>query len=232
MGKKEYIENLIEVKNAVKVLKRLEEQGLEQPAIASGWIRGYLTNTTPTDIDIAYMGPIHFEDAQKILLKTIQELNLENMNWDLKGIWNSGLIDTQIKSTEHNYLIHYVSSIDTVYLASDGKLYDPTGFGFEDAENLTLRLNNFLENDYIYKPVNIVYLCLEGCRRIAKLNWKPTPKSIELIKYGIPFWEKLSPDKKTYFHEKKIKAKYKPEEIPEIKKVYEEFGWGSVFNSI
>jgi tRNA nucleotidyltransferase/poly(A) polymerase len=48
-----------------------------------------------------------------------------------------------VKHTVDNFLLYYLNSIDSVYLTGDGKLHDPTGFGFEDAQTKTLRINDY-----------------------------------------------------------------------------------------
>lgn len=122
-----HIENQKEIKDVANVLADLEQGGLKQACVASGYTRGWLTDTKPSDIDIAYVGDIHFEQAQELLRNSISRRGLEDLDWDLNGIWNAELAYPEITITERHYLIHYVCSIDTVYLASDGKLYDPTG---------------------------------------------------------------------------------------------------------
>ncbi len=224
------IESKKEIVLAAKVLKELELKNLKQPYIASGFIRGFLTKTLPSDIDIAYVGKVHFKDAQSLLSQVLNELKIKTNNWDVKGIWNAQIDNPQVNSTEKNYLLFYVDSIDSVYLASDGKLHDPTGFGFKDSLNKTLRMNNFLKNGFNYKVKEIVYFCLEGCRRIAKFGWKPTTRSIDLIKYGLPLWQKLRDEEKEYFYKKKILSKYKSEEFSKAKEIYDKYGWGFIFD--
>lgn len=222
------IEKNPQIKTAARVLKLLELKGLKQPAIASGYIRGFLTDTIPTDIDIAYVGDVHFEEAQKYLLEIITQLKLDPTPWDLKGIWNAQIECPEINTTEKNYLIFYVDSIDSVYLASDGKLHDPTGFGFDDAKTKTLRMTDFKSNGFNYSKSKIVYLCLEGCRRIANFGWKPTPKSVELIKSGIELWPQLSQQSKNYFYNR-ISKKYPPDQFSDAQKIYKEYGWDFIF---
>jgi hypothetical protein len=224
------IEKRKEIKEASLVLKRLEEKGLKEPAIASGWIRGWLTGIAPSDIDIAYVGDVHFEEAQKYLQEILDSLNIDKTPWDIKGIWNAQLEYPEITTTERNYLLFYVDSIDSVYLASDGKLHDTTGYGFEDAKHKVLRMNDFTKMDFVYRDSKLVYLCLEGCRRVAKFGWTPTEQSIKLIKDGLSLWSKLSESTKKYFIEHKIIAKYQKEEFLKYQAVYNTFGWGFIFD--
>lgn len=229
MTRVEEIEQNPQIKIAAHVLKLLEKKGLEQPAIASGYIRGFLTNTTPTDIDIAYVGKVHYQDAQKYLFEIITQLKLDPGPWDLKGIWNAQIECPEIDTTEKNYLTFYVDSIDSVYLASDAKLHDPTGHGFKDAESKTLRMTDFKSNGFKYSKSKIVYLCLEGCRRIANFNWKPTPKSISLIKSGIELWPQLSQQSKNYFYNRTSK-KYSLDQFSNAQKIYKKYGWDFIFS--
>jgi hypothetical protein len=225
------IELLNEIKTAAKVLKKLEKKGLIQPAIASGWTRGFLTNTKPSDIDVAYVGNVHYLKAQKYLNQALEELGIDKTPWDIKGIWNAQMEFPEVDSTEQNYLLFYVNSIDSIYLASDGKLHDPTGHGFDDAKKLVLRMNDFEKNDFNYPDNKIVYLCLEGCRRIAKFNWKPTKRSKELILSGLPYWEKLSKKERDYFYTR-TRKKYSSSEQNKAKIIYQKFGWDFVFKPL
>lgn len=217
------IESNPEIIMATSVLKLLEERGLKDVGIASGWIRSFLTDSPRSDIDIAYVGDIHFEKAQVILDEILTELNLDKSLWDIKGIWNAQLENPQVTTTDMNYLLFYVSSIDSVGLKSDGKLHDITGHGFIDAKNKVLRMNDFTKFNFPYTDGKIVYLCTEGCRRIAKFGWKPTKRSIELIRLGQKKWEKLADTNREYFI-RRIKKKYTTEEHIEAKKVYSKYG--------
>jgi hypothetical protein len=223
------IESKSEIIAAANVLKELEKRGLAQPAIASGWIRGFLTGTKPSDIDIAYVGDVHYDAAQKYLKEIISELHLEHMDWDVTGIWNAQMKNPSVTTTERNYLLFYVCSIDSVYLASDGKLHDATGFGFEDASNKILRMNDFTAMNFQFPNDEIVYFCLEGCRRIVQFKWTPTEHSVELIKSGTEKWLLLSDTEKQYFY-KRLMKKYTEEEMLNAQKIYERYGWGFVFD--
>ena len=226
------VEKLQEVEEVTQVLKLLEQAGLKQASVASGWTRGFIAEAKPSDIDIAYVGDVHYEKAQIILKDIIRSLGYENKNWDVDGIWNVSMAYKDVDTVEKNYLIYYVDSIDTVYLRADGKLIDPTGYGFKDALNKILRMNDFTKNGYNYPNKDIVYLCLEGCRRIAKFGWRQSSESISLIKSGVPLWNTLSSIEKGYFLTKKLKAKYNPAEYGSAQKIYSQFGWEFVFDNI
>jgi hypothetical protein len=225
------IEALPIVKEATAVLKGLETLGLIEPAIASGWTRGLLTDSAITDTDVAYVGKVHYGEAQEYLRAVLSELGLDPKPWDIKGIWNAQM-SYGVEHTVDNYLLYYVDSIDSVYLAADGKLHDPTGHGFSDAEAKILRINEYDRQNgrkpTAYEEVNV---CLEGCRRITRLCWKATPESRQRIIEGVVQWENLSDDEKAYFF-RKLASKYKPEERADAQKVYYEFGWGFIFDHI
>jgi hypothetical protein len=222
------IEAKTEVKMATKVLIQLSKKGLNNPCIASGWIRGWITKTQPTDIDIQFSGPIPRIKAPKILEQTLTQLKLDKSNWDIKGIWNiqewSG-----IENIEEYYRLFFVDSIDSIYLASDGKLHDPTGHGIADAANKILRMNDFAKATFPYRDEDIVYLCLRGCEKVARNHWKPTPNSIKLIEKETYRWEKLSPERQKFLVTDYLIGKFKPEKLGKAKKIYSKFGWGFVF---
>jgi hypothetical protein len=222
------IEKLAEVKEAVQVLKGLEKRGLQQPAIAGGWIRSFLTDLPPSDIDVLYVGPVHYHEAQDRLSDILAKLSINPIDWDIKGIWNAELA-WQLSSVNQSILIYYVSSIDSVYLTSDGKLHDPTGHGYADALTKTLRIN-----DYVDRPItpgSWVNTYLEGCRRIVKFGWQPTERSTELIKQGALYWEKLTEESRQKFYHR-LEKKYLPRERKSARQVYEKYGWGFVFDGI
>lgn len=225
------IEALPQVRQAAKVLEGLEGRGLIEPAIASGWTRAMLTNTTSSDIDVAYVGPVHYEEAQEHLLAVLAELNTDPEPWDTDGIWNAQM-SYGVEHTVDNYLLYYVDSIDSVYLTSEGKLYDPTGFGFQDAEQGILRINEYdRQNGRRPTPSEEVNVCLEACRRIARLGWKATNESRTRIHEGVAQWEELGADERAYFM-RKIAKKYNPDERKEAQISYKGLGWGFIFDHL
>lgn len=213
-----------EVIAAAQVLARLEQLGLQEPAIASGWTRGWLMDYNRSDIDIAYVGDMPYQHAQQLFPQVITELGLEHMDWDAEGIWNAQQEDPVITSTARNYILYYVCSIDCVYLASDGQLHDLTGYGFTDAEQGILRMNDFTNMNFDYKPSKLVYLAMEGCRRMLKFGWRPTDESIDLIRLGASYWEMLQDHERQYFYRKLLK-KYQPDELTALMPQFAQLGW-------
>jgi hypothetical protein len=223
------IEALPQVRQAAEVLAALEERGLVEPAIASGWTRAMLTDTTSSDIDVAYVGPVHYDQAQQHLRAVLDELRVDPALWDIQGIWNAEMA-YGVTSTVDNYLIYYVDSIDSVYLAPDGKLYDPTGFGFRDAQGRLLRINDYDRQHGIPQiPKEEVNICLEGCRRVAQLGWNITPASRNRIVAGVAEWAKLEEPDIQYFV-RKLGSKFSPEKRQPARVVYDGFGWGFIFD--
>ncbi|HSX30833.1 MAG TPA: hypothetical protein VLE99_02860 [Candidatus Saccharimonadales bacterium] len=224
------IEALPVVRQASQVLHRLQEYGLGEPAIAGGWTRGFLTDITPSDIDVAYVGPVLPEAAQAYLCQTLDELSVDTAPWDIKGIWNASLA-YGVTHTVQNYLLYYINSIDSVYLRADGRLHDPTGHGFTDAATKTLRLNTYDSTDGRTPTAKEeVYICLEGCRRIARFGWTPTPESRDRICTGTARWHELTPTDQLYYLRKKILGKYALGERAEAQGIYGTYGWSFVFD--
>lgn len=225
------IEALPEVREASIVLQHLEGRGLIEPAIASGWTRAKLTDSQSKDIDVAYVGPVHFIEAQAHLREVLAELDVNPKPWDVEGIWNAQM-SYGVEHTVDNYLLYYVNSIDSVFLASDGRLHDPTGFGFQDAEARVLRINDYdRQNGRTPTPSEEVNVCLEGCRRIAQLGWTATPESIERIEAGTPFWNKLS-DKELAYFVRKMGSKFAPDDRQGAKESFTQYGWGFIFDHL
>lgn len=223
------IEALKEVKEAAAVLCFLEDNGIEEPAIAAGWTRSLLTGGTTADIDVSYVGPFHYEKAQEVLRQALDTINPTTKSmWDVKGIWNAQLA-YGVQHTEDNFLLHYLNSIDSVYLAADGKLHDPTGYGFKDAQTKTLRINDYDLHNRTPTPSEEVNVCLENCRRIAKFGWTVTDRTIERITHGTNDWSKLSDEEKSYFINK-LSKKYLEAERPAAKSIYDKYSWGFVFD--
>lgn len=223
------IEQSSEVKSATQVLKLLEGRGIKEPAIAAGWTRSLISGGSTADIDVSYVGGIHFEDARIILEEVLDEINPENKAmWDTKGIWNAE-IAYGVKHTVDNFLLYYLNSIDSVYLASDEKLHDPTGYGFEDAETKTLRINDYDITNRSTTPSEEVNVCLENCRRLAKFGWTPTERTVERISKSVGRWNELTEAERSYFINK-LATKYPPEARLDAKATYDIYGWGFIFD--
>lgn len=223
------IENLPEVKQAVKVLQVLESEGMNESAIAAGWTRSLITGCSTNDIDVSYVGNIPYEQAQVILENALERVNPVNKSmWDVKGVWNA----QSAYGVEHivdNFLLYYLNSIDSVYLASDGRLHDPTGYGFEDAETKTLRINDYDLIDRTTTPSEEVNVCLENCRRLAKFDWTPTERTVERITNSMNSWDQLNDSERRYFINK-LETKYTDSERTSAKIVYAKYGWGFIFD--
>lgn len=223
------IEERLEVQASARVLLELEARGINEASITGGWTRVLITDGTTKDIDVSYVGDVHYEDAQKIIAQVLEEVNPPNRDmWDIKGIWNAEIAHG-VKSVTDHFLLHYLNSIDSVYLASDGKLHDPTGYGFQDAEAKILRINDYDISRRATTASEEVYVCLENCRRLARFGWTPTTKSVERIAAGVSRWSELTDNEKSYFTAR-LKAKYLVQERPATKIVYDLYGWGFVFD--
>lgn len=224
------IERLPEVIEAAAVLRRLENYGIKEPAIAAGWTRSLLTDGTTNDIDVSYVGAVHYEDAQAILTQVLSDSEVSNRGmWDVKGIWNAQLA-YGVEHTVDNFLLYYLNSIDSVYLASDGKLHDPTGYGFSDAQTKTLRVNDYdLDGGRVTTPAAETNVCLESCRRLAKFGWTATARTVERINEGSSRWNELTADERMYFVNK-LKTKYHDNERIAAQRIYNKYGWGFIFD--
>lgn len=223
------IEKLPEVQASARVLRELEARGVNEAAIAAGWTRTLIAGGNTKDIDVSYVGDIHYEDAQGILAQVLAEVNPPNRDmWDVKGVWNAE-IAYGVEHTVDNFLLYYLNSIDSVYLASDGRLHDPTGYGFQDAETKTLRINDYDLGRRMTTASEEVNVCLENCRRLAKFGWTPTDRTVERITEGVPRWLELTDAEKKYFIIK-LGNKYSPQERPSVRVVYDLYGWGFVFD--
>jgi hypothetical protein len=223
------VEALPEVIEATRVLQRLEARGLVEPVIASGWTRAKLTGGHTKDIDVSYVGPVHYKEAQVMLREVLDEFGYDPAPWDIDGIWNAEMSYGVTHSVD-NLLLYYVDSVDSIYLASDGRLHDPTGFGFADVQAKILRVNPYdTQNGRQPTPSEDVNVCLEACRRVAKFNHMPTPESVTRMKAGVANWDKLTDMEKTYFV-RKLASKFTPHERPKMQKIYQTYGWGFVFD--
>lgn len=226
----EELENRAETKATAEVLHELELRGLDEPCIAAGWTRTLVAGGSTNDIDVSYIGTVHYLDARDILTDTLAKLNPANRSqWDTEGIWNAQTA-YGVTHTVDNFLLYYLNSIDSIYLGSDGKLHDPTGNGFEDARTHTLRINEYdRANGRTPTPYEEVNVCLENCRRLAKFGWTPTHESVERIQEGVSAWELLNREEETYFITK-LGKKYSTEERKAAQLVYKKYGWEFIFD--
>jgi hypothetical protein len=223
------IEDLPDVQASARVLSELESRGIKEAAIAAGWTRTLIAGGNTSDIDVSYVGDVHYGDAQVILAHVLDEVNPPNREmWDVKGIWNAE-IAYGVSHTVDNFLLYYLNSIDSVYLASDGKLHDPTGYGFQDAKTQTLRINDYDLDERTTTASEEVNVCLENCRRLAKFGWTPTSRTIERVTGSVPRWLELADDEKSYFVNK-LKTKYSDQERLGAKAIYGVYGWGFIFD--
>lgn len=224
------VESKPEVKEVSRILQILGEKGIGDPVVAGGWIRHRLTGDRSSKIDLAYVGNKHFIHAQHILKDTLVSLNQDSEQWNIEGMWNVQLEYPEITNSKRNIQLFYVNSIDSVYLAIDGKLHDSTGHGFKDAQNRILRMNDYPNMGFRYSNFKVAYLCLEGCRRIAQFGWTPTTESIDLIRFGIENWNRISSYERYYFIKNKLYGKYTTEELEKVKPIYDKYGWGFVID--
>lgn len=214
------------VRQATEVLGRLEDTGLTEPVINSSFVRGVLVDLPTHDVDVAYVGSVDFTRARVSLTNVLANLGLEATAWDM-CIWNAQLAHG-VTSSEQYCLEHGITSVDSVYLASDGRLHDPTGHGFEDAKEGVLRFN---EQVYAVQlsPAELVRACLEGCRRIIQYNWSPTPETRSKISEGVAFWDGLDQKSRDYL-QRRFQAKYRDVDRERVKQVHEALGWGGLFS--
>lgn len=224
------IEAQEDVRQATEVLAYLETHDVREPAIAAGWTRTLIAGGATADIDISYVGQVHYRDAQQILREALDIVHPANQAmWDIEGIWNAELA-YGVHHTVDNFLLYYLNSIDSVYLASDGRLHDPTNFGFQDATTRTLRMNMYdIADGRTPTASEHVNACLENCRRMAKFDWQPTAESAARIAAGVQYWPQLSVTEVAYFT-RKLATKYSPAERPQARSIYAEFGWDFIFD--
>ncbi len=210
-----------------RILLSLEERGLVDVRVASGFVRGIITGSAPSDIDIQYFGGVSQEDAQRILREEVESEGLTHLDWDYEGIWNVSVYP-KIECTSDYHLRFFINSIDSVSLTSSGKFDDPTGYGIQDAKPGILRLNDFTQIDYPYKPSDKVYLCLRGIERIVKHGWTPTEETISLITAHSGEWDKLSSKEKSFYIDNYIKPKFSDKQLLQAMSMYKKMGWEKV----
>lgn len=227
----EEIESKPDVREVASVLQQLSLRGLEKPSVASGYVRGWITGTTPTDIDIQYAGKVPMKQAQRILIEVLDERGVDKTRYDLRGIWNVKEW-RGVETPEQYYKLFFINSIDSVYLAADGKLHDTIGFGLSDAREGVLRMNDFTKAKFPYTDEDIVYLCMRGCERVARYGWKPTKQSADLICGETARWGKLSSDRQEFLVRDYILAKFPKVRLSFAQDIYEKFGWGFVFDHV
>lgn len=165
------LEQRHDVQQAAQVLAALAHAGLREPAIAADWTRRLVAGGSTSDINASYVGDIPYSEAQDILQHTLNRLRPDTRDmWDVRGIWNAQQAYDVTRAVD-DFLLYYLNSIDSLYLGADGRLHDPTGHGFDDADTKTLRINEYdHKNGRTPTASEEVNVCLENCRRIAKFG--------------------------------------------------------------
>jgi hypothetical protein len=214
-----------QVRAVTGVLRALQDRGLRDPAVASGFTRTLLLGVPQTDIDIHYVGDVPTATAERWLEAILAERELSGA-WD---IWNFQEHDPQITTTTYGYLVHFVSTIDCIYLASDGRLFDLTGRGASDARSRTLSLTHLTVQGYTWSAGQLCYLYLEGCRRIFLYGLTPTAASAEALHRDAGLWHACANEDRQYLR-RRLREKLTAEQRAVARPLYASFGWDAVFD--
>ncbi|MBA3825736.1 MAG: hypothetical protein H0X24_17790 [Ktedonobacterales bacterium] len=207
------------------VLAHLAARGLGTPAVASGFVRCHLLGVPPTDVDIHYVGGIPTATAEAWLRDEVRQAGDAAGEWD---IWNFTEHDPRITSTAYGYRVHFVSTIDCVYLGADGALHDLTGRGVADADQRVLALTHLTVTDYPYTPGQLCYLYLEGCRRMYLYGLTPTSASATALRAHTGLWQAAQPADRRYLRDR-VRQKLTAEQRAQAQALYARYGWDAVF---
>jgi hypothetical protein len=208
------------------VLARLAARGLREPAVASGFTRCIVLGAPPTDIDIHYVGEVPTATAEGWLAEARVDLGLADGEWD---IWNFQEHDPLITTTAYGYHVHFVSTIDCIYLAADGALHDLTGRGVADARARRMHFSHLDVTDYPYTAGQLCYLYLEGCRRIAQYGLTSTAASAAALRENADLWARCPAPDQDYLR-RRLRYKLTPDQRDAARTVYASFGWDAIFD--
>jgi hypothetical protein len=215
-----------DMRAAAGMLTRLAARGLIDPAVASGFMRCHLLGVPPTDVDIHYVGPVPTATAEAWLHEELATAGISDGEWD---IWNFTEHDPRILTTAYGYQVHFVSTIDCVYLGADGVLHDLTGRGVANAEARILEFTHLAVSDYPYTPGQLCYLYLEGCRRMFLYGLTPTTASANALQTNVHLWHRATPADRHYLRDR-IQHKLTDVQRAAAQSLYAHYGWDAVFS--
>ncbi len=228
-----------EIVRVAGVLRALAARGITDLGVASGFMRTLVlaachgdAHARPTDIDVHYTGTIPTAQAEVWLREILTARGIAPERWD---IWNFREHDAAITSTAYGYRVHFVSTIDTIYLSVNDPGVDPivhdlTGRGVADARMLRLEMPHLDVLDYAYSAAQLCYLSLEGCRRMALHQLTPTPRVARELRANASLWQTLAPEERDYLWHRartKLSAAQREAALP----LYAAYGWEPVLQS-
>ena len=207
------------------ILAGLRDRGLQEPAVASGFIRSHVMGVPPTDVDIHYVGTVPTKTAEQWLAELLTAGNITNRSWD---IWNFTEHDPRITTTEFGYRAHFVSTIDCIYLAPDGALHDLTNRGVVDARTHTLEFCHLGVTNYRFEIGQLCYIYLEGCRRMFLHDLHPTPTSALALRNSASLWQRCPAVDRAALH-KRLHEKLDAAQRAAAQPIYASYGWDAIF---
>ncbi len=221
----QYVQHPV-LQQCIPVLQNLEARGLQTPYIGGGCTRNILFDMEPKDIDIHFVGDVPSTLAEQWLSEILAQHDLAG-DWD---IWNFQEHEPQLTSTLVGYYANFVSTIDCIYLSSDGQLHDLTGRGMYDVQHHLMDLCH-LYLDFHIDDARACYLCLESCRRMY-LHWlTPTPRTAKFLRVYSHVWRNLTEHEKEYFY-KRFNKKLTAQQQIEAKPIYERYGWDFIYYKV
>jgi hypothetical protein len=216
------------LQRAARILARLRERGLIDPAVASGFTRGVLLDAPPTDVDIHYVGDVPTATAEMWLVEELRAAEIQDGEWD---IWNFQEHDPLITQIAYGYLVHFASTIDCIHLGADGALHDVTGRGVADARARRMHLGHLAVTDYPYKVGQLCYMYLEGCRRVFQYGLTATDESAASLRANADLWGRCPEPDRIYLCER-LREKVPAAQRAAARPCYAAFGWDSIFDEV
>ncbi len=216
------------LQRVARILARLRQRGLSDPAVASGFTRGILLDAPPTDVDIHYVGAVPTAMAEIWLAEELRAAGIADGEWD---IWNFQEHDPRITTTAYGYQVHFVSTIDCVCLGADGMLRDVTGRGAADAQARRLHFCHLAVTDYPYTEGQLCYMYLEGCRRVFLYGLTATAESAAALRAHADLWARCPEPDRAYLRER-LRTKLTPVQREAARPCYAAFGWDGIFDEV
>ncbi len=213
------------VRHVAGILAKLARRGVQDPAVASGFIRARMLGAPPTDVDIHYVGDVPTATAQVWLHELLDADGIPHDDWD---IWNFTEHDPRITSTAYGYLVHFVSTIDCIFLGPDGALHDLTGRGAADARGKILRFSHFEIQDYPYAEGQLCYIYTEGLRRMFLYDLAPDPASAAALRASPPLWHACAEADRRYLRDR-LRRKLSIARRGAALSLYAAWGWATLF---
>lgn len=169
-----------EREKALSILKKLNDNG-HQAFIVGGAVRDSLLGKNPKDYDISVNSPVgdilnlfpsgkFIDPSQAFPVVLVDGVEIASFRKDVVGKSRRDLTSFEVSVSIFDDAIRRDISINSLYMGVDGKILDPTGFGFEDIRNKVIRLNGNAQERLMEDPLRALRVVRFAARLGFSLN--------------------------------------------------------------